>query len=101
MVKHLTIGPAITSKGFDLLKLIIMKIQIKSILEAHRARTGEVVSQSQLAREMTSEGLFCSFASARGMIYYNTSGKAKSLDIEMIEFLKRRFNLTTCEVIED
>ena len=78
-----------------------MKISIKAILEAHRARTGEVVSQGQLAREMTAEGLFLNFASARGMIYYNTSGKAKSLDIEMIEFLKRRFNLTTSQVIED
>jgi len=83
------------------LKLINMKISIKSILEAHRARTGERVSLNQIAREMTAEGLFCSFASARGMIYYNTSGKAKSLDIEMIEFLKRRFNLTTSQVIED
>ena len=71
-----------------------MKISIKSILEAHRERTGEKVSMNQLAREMTSEGLFRSFESARGMIYYNTSGKAKSLDIEMIEFLKRRFDLT-------
>ena len=71
-----------------------MKISIKSILEAHMTRTGEKVSMNQLAREMTSAGLFRSFASARGMIYYNTSGKAKSLDIEMIEFLKRRFDLT-------
>jgi len=78
-----------------------MKISIKSILQTHKARTGETVSQNQLAREMTTEGLFRNFASARGMIYYNTSGRAKSLDIEMIEFLKRRFNLTTCEVIED
>jgi len=71
-----------------------MKISIKAILEAHKARTGETVSQNALAREMTAKGLFCSFASARGMIYYNTSGKAKSLDIEMIEFLKRRFDIT-------
>ena len=78
-----------------------MKIQIKSILEAHEARTGENVSLNQLAREMTSAGLFRSFASARGMIFYNTSGKAKSLDIGMIEFLKKRFNLTTSEIIED
>lgn len=78
-----------------------MKIQIKAILEAHKLRTGENVSLYRLAKEMTDKGLFRSFASARGMIYYNTSGKAKNLDIEMIEFLKRRFNLTTCEVIED
>jgi hypothetical protein len=78
-----------------------MKISIKAILEAHKLRTGENVSQNQLAREMTAKGLFRSFASARGMIFYNTSGKAKSLDIEMIEFLKRRFNLTTSQVIED
>ena len=78
-----------------------MKIQIKSILEAHETRTGERISMNQLAREMTSAGLFRSFESARGMIFYNTSGKAKSLDIEMIEFLKKRFNLTTCDIIED
>ena len=78
-----------------------MKISIKSILEAHRAQTGENISMNQLAREMTSAGLFRSFASARGMIYYNTSGKAKSLDIGMIEFLMHRLNINNMnEIIE-
>ena len=76
-----------------------MKISIKAILEAHKARTGETVSQNQLAREMTAEGLFRNFASARGMIFYNTSGKAKSLGIEMIEFLMTRFNIKSMDEI--
>jgi len=78
-----------------------MKISIKSILEAHRARTGERVSLNQIAREMTAEGLFRNFASARGMIYYNTSGKAKMLDIELIKFLMTRFDIKSMdEIIE-
>ena len=78
-----------------------MKISIKSILQAHKTRTGETVSQNQLARKMTAEGLFRNFASARGMIYYNTSGRAKGLDVEMIEFLMKRFDITDMnEIIE-
>ncbi len=78
-----------------------MKISIKSILQAHKDRTGETVSQNQLAREMTAEGLFRNFASARGMIYYNTSGRAKGLDVEMIVFLMKRFDITDMnEIIE-
>lgn len=78
-----------------------MKISIKSILQTHKTRTGETVSQNQLAREMTAEGLFRNFASARGMIYYNTSGRAKGLDVEMIEFLMKRFDITDMnEIIE-
>ena len=78
-----------------------MKISIKAILEAHKARTGENVSQNQLAREMTAKGLFCSFASARGMIYYNTSGKAVMLDTKIIKFLMARFDIKSMdEIIE-
>jgi len=76
-----------------------MKIQIKSILEAHKARTGERVSLNQIAREMTSEGLFRNFASARGMIFYNTSGKAKSADYALVEFLMRRFEIKSMDQI--
>ena len=78
-----------------------MKIQIKSILEAHKLRTGENVSLYRLAKEMTDKGLFRSFESARGMIYYNTSGKAKMLDIDLIKFLMSRFNIDNMnEIIE-
>lgn len=78
-----------------------MKIAIKTILEAHKLRTGENVSLYRLAKEMTDKGLFSSFESARGMIYYNTSGKAKMLDIDMIKFLMSRFNIDNMnEIIE-
>lgn len=78
-----------------------MKIAIKTILEAHKLRTGENVSLYRLAKEMTDKGLFRSFESARGMIYYNTSGKAKMLDIDMIKFLMSRFNIDNMnEIIE-
>ena len=76
-----------------------MKISIKAILEAHKARTGERLSLNQIAREMTSEGLFRSFASARGMIYYNTSGKAIMLDTKIIKFLMTRFNIKSMDEI--
>ena len=78
-----------------------MKIQIKAILEAHKLRTGENVSLYRLAKEMTDKGLFRSFASARGMIYYNTSGKAIMLDTKIIKFLMTRFDIKSMdEIIE-
>lgn len=76
-----------------------MKINIKSILTDYKTRTGKIVSQSQLAREMTEAGIFRNFASARGMIFYNTSGKAKMLDIEIIQFLMKRFDIKSMDQI--
>lgn len=70
-----------------------MKIAIKRILLTHKIRTGETIYQDTLAKEMVAEGLFSSFESARNMIQYNINGSAKTLDIDMIEFLMRRFNI--------
>lgn len=76
-----------------------MKIAIKTILEAHKARTGEVIYQDALAREMVKEGLFSSFESARNMIQYNSSGEAKSADYALVEFLMRRFEIKSMDQI--
>lgn len=76
-----------------------MKIAIKEILESHFDKTGEHITQTMIAREMVNEGIFKNLHSARNMLQYNISGKAKSLDIEMLEFLKRKFNLTLNEII--
>lgn len=78
-----------------------MKIAIKRILSDYEAQTGEKVSQDSLAREMVAKGLFRSFASAKGMMQYTISGKAKSLDTEMIRFFMDRFDLKLEDVITD
>jgi len=81
-----------------------MKIAIKEILFAHYKRTGEYVTQSSLAREMVKAGIFKNLHSAQNMIQYNITGKAKSLDIPILEFLINRFStddhkLTVNEII--
>ena len=76
-----------------------MKIDIKEILKTHFEKTNEYVTQKQLAIEMTDAGIFASIHSAQNMIKYQIQGKAKSLDVEMINFLRERFNLTYNEII--
>lgn len=76
-----------------------MRIAIKEILADHRLKTGEKLSQDALAREMVAKGIFSSFWSARNTIQYNINGSAKSLDIPMIEFLQKRFDLTIDQII--
>jgi len=76
-----------------------MKIDIKEILKTHFEKTNEYVTQKQLAIEMTDAGIFASIHSAQNMIQYQIHGKAKSLDVEMINFLRERFNLTYNEII--
>ena len=76
-----------------------MKIAIKEILNAHYAKTGEYVTQVQLAREMFKAGVYKNQHSAQNMLQYNISGKAKSLDVELLNFLSNRFGITINDMI--
>jgi hypothetical protein len=76
-----------------------MKIAVKEILRDHFDSTGEYITQKMLAEEMVNKGIFKNIHSAQNMIQYNINGSAKSLDIEMIEFLCKRFTKTLNEII--
>lgn len=77
-----------------------MKIAIKEILAQHYKDTGEYITQKRLAEEMVMEGIFKNLHSAQNMIQYNINGSAKSLDIDIIEYLIDRFDLTINEIIQ-
>lgn len=77
-----------------------MKIDIKTILYTHYKSTGEYITQKGLAEEMAEAGIFKNLHSAQCMIQYNIHGRAKSLDIDMLKFLCKRFELTLNEIIQ-
>jgi DNA-binding Xre family transcriptional regulator len=76
-----------------------MKIAIKELLLKHYRATGEYVTIAQLAREMVDAGISKNLHSAQNMAQYNISGKAKSLDVALLEFLCKRFKVTVNEII--
>jgi predicted GIY-YIG superfamily endonuclease len=70
-----------------------LRVNFKGVLRDYYKRTGEYISLSDLAREMTSEGLFISFESAKMIIHRHLSGKAGRIKYDLLEFLKRRFDI--------
>lgn len=58
------------------------------------------ISQRSIAREMVEAGVLKSELSAAAMMQYHSSGKAKSVDYEMLLFLEKRFNKTFNELVE-
>lgn len=76
-----------------------MKIAIKEVLKSHYEKTGEYVTQVQLAREMVKAGVYKNQHSAQNMLQYNISGKAKSLDVGLLNFLSVRFGITINDMI--
>jgi hypothetical protein len=77
-----------------------MKIAIKEILKDHFENTNEYITQKQLAIELTDAGVFKNIHCAQNMIQYNITGKAKSLDVKLIEFLQKRFNIQIEKIIQ-
>ena len=76
-----------------------MKILISELLANHYKETGEYITINMLADEMTKKRIFKNIHSARNMLYYNKNGKAKSLDIQILEFLMKRFSKTLNDII--
>ena len=76
-----------------------MKIDIKRVLIDHYKTTGEYITQRSLAEEMVKAHIFKNIHSAQNMLQYNISGKAKSLDVQILEFLCKRFNKTLIDII--
>jgi hypothetical protein len=76
-----------------------MTIPIKSILRDYQDRTGIHISQAELARQMVTERVYSNFGSARNAIQNVINGRVKCLDVQMIEFLKKKFNLEYNQII--
>ncbi|MEN6569042.1 MAG: hypothetical protein ABFC18_03415 [Rikenellaceae bacterium] len=62
--------------------------------------SGEKITKIGLAREMTEAGIFKSVRSAENMIQFHQSGKAKSCDYELLQYLMKRFNKNLLEIID-
>ena len=73
----------------------MLKIDFKRII----MMSGENISQASLAREMVKAGCFKNEKTAITCIQYHSSGKMKSVDYGLLEFLKRRFHLTESQIL--
>ena len=77
-----------------------MKVNIrKLLLEYNDANPSDKLTQRKLALEMVAAGKYKNEASARNMLQYHSRGDAKSVDYEMLEFLKKKFNKSTNEIL--
>ena len=72
-----------------------MKIDFDIIIK----NSGEAISKRNLAEEMYQAGVFKSVISGINMMNYHERGEAKSIDYELLEFMKQRFNLTETEIL--
>ena len=72
-----------------------MKINFQKII----TNSGQPLTKAQLAREMVAKGIFKNQVSAYNMIQFHERGEAKSIDYELLEFLKTRFNLTETQIL--
>ena len=78
-----------------------MKIDFKNLVIGWNAEHPDNrITQRSLAGEMVSEGVLGTINSAINMMQYHSSGRAKSVDYEMLLFLERRFNKTFDEIVE-
>ena len=76
-----------------------MKILIRELLAEHYQKSGEYITQKMLADEMVKAKIYDNVHSAQNMIQYNINGKSKSLDIELLNFLMKRFSKTLNDII--
>lgn len=73
-----------------------MKIDFQRII----TNSGQSLTKAQLARDMVAEGIFKNQVSAYQMIQYNERGDAKSIDLSLLEYLMKRFNLTIDQIVK-
>lgn len=77
-----------------------MKIDFKKLIAEYNATNNTRLTQSAIAREMVTAGVLRTFRSAVTMMQYHSSGKAKSVDYEMLLFLEQRFGKTFDQIVE-
>ena len=78
-----------------------MKISFKKLIqELNEEHPEQRMTQRKLASEMYEQGVMGSWISAVNIMQYHSSGKAKSVDYEMLLFLEKRFNKTFDELVE-
>ncbi len=77
-----------------------MKIDFKKIItDWNKDHPEDRLSQTTLAREMVMNGIFKNEHSAINMMQYHSSGKALSIDYEMLTFLQERLQLTSADIL--
>lgn len=78
-----------------------MKIDFKKLVTEWNGQNPlRKISQRSIAREMVNAGIFKTTGSAIAMMQYHSSGRAKSVDYEMLMFLERRFGKTFDTLVE-
>ena len=78
-----------------------MRIDFKELIaEWNETHPLDKTNQSKLAREMVANGILKTEHSAQNMIQWHSSGKAKSVDFEMLIFLCSKFQKEINEIIK-
>ena len=72
-----------------------MRIDFEKLIQ----ESGEKITKLSLAKEMFKAGLFKSQKSAINMINYHQNGKAKSVDLLLMDYLIKRFDKTERGII--
>lgn len=77
-----------------------MRIPFKTLIkEFNIEHPGAKLNKLKLAKEMVEANVFKSLASAKAMMWYNESGKAKSIDYELYKYCLLKFNKKGTDII--
>ena len=78
-----------------------MQIDFRKLIENwNKTNPMDKTNQSKLAREMVAKGILKTEHSAKNMLQYHSSGKAKSVDFEMLIFLCDKFKKEVNEIVK-
>lgn len=75
-----------------------LRIPLRLILAEHYVKTGEYITQAQIAREIVKLGLYTSEHSAQNMLQRWITGKADP-PIEVLKYLSEKFNKTINQLL--
>ena len=78
-----------------------MKIDFKALVVDWNIQNPlRKITQRSLAEEMVKAGVLRTIESAVNMMQYHSSGKAKSVDYEMLMFLEERFDKPFDKIVQ-
>jgi hypothetical protein len=78
-----------------------MRIPFKQLIAEYNQTAPVKLNKNRLADEMVRAGVFKSKNSALAMMWYNESGKNKSIDDELYKFTLAKFNKKGSEILID
>ena len=78
-----------------------MRIPFKELIKEYNQTAPVKLNRDKYALAMVNKGVYQTKASALAMMYYNESGRAKSIDLELYHFTLEFFGKKGSEIIVD